>query len=46
MSKKYFTFLLLVIFIIGIGCSNVGKPSKKHHKGPKINSSGKMNRNK
>jgi hypothetical protein len=44
MSKKLFSFTLLTVFLIGIGCSNVGKPGKKHHKGPSIKASGKMNR--
>ncbi len=44
MSKKAFSLILLTIFLIGIGCSNVRKPGKKHHKGPSIKSSGKMNR--
>lgn len=43
MSKKTISFLLILLFFVGLGCSNVGKPSKRH-KGQKINSSGKMAR--
>jgi len=44
MSKKITALSLLIIFIVGVSCSNIGKPPKKHHKGPKTNSSGKMHR--
>ena len=44
MSKKTLSVFLVLTFLIGLGCSNIGKPPKKHHKGPKTQSSGKMNR--
>jgi len=43
MSKKTITICLLVIFCIGMGCSNVGKPAKKR-KRTKVNASGDMRR--
>lgn len=44
MSKKLFSILFLVIFLMGLGCTNVGKVPKKHHKGPRTSSSGNMHR--
>jgi len=44
MPKKLFSILFLLIFLMGLSCSNIGKPPKKHHKGPKVKSSGTMNR--